>query len=197
MNPLFEAAVEFQRFCEDRGWAFCFIGGLAVQRWGEPRVTKDVDLTLITELGAEQVFIDGLLTCFDSRIPDAESFAMRNRVVLLRASNSIAIDVSLGWLDFEKASVERSSLWSLDQGFEIRTCSAEDLIVHKVFAGRLQDWLDVQGIIQVQAEVLIVDTIFDALIPLLDLKEDRSAESRLRAMLTEGNDSIGSPTAAR
>lgn len=42
------AAGELQRFCERQGWRFCLIGGVAVQRWGEPRFTQDVDLTLLT-----------------------------------------------------------------------------------------------------------------------------------------------------
>ncbi|HNQ91110.1 MAG TPA: hypothetical protein PKM73_21050 [Verrucomicrobiota bacterium] len=36
------AAGQVQRFCEERGWRFCFIGGVAVQRWGEPRLTQDL-----------------------------------------------------------------------------------------------------------------------------------------------------------
>jgi len=38
------AAEEVQIFCQKHGWSFCFIGGLAVQRWGEPRLTQDADL---------------------------------------------------------------------------------------------------------------------------------------------------------
>ncbi len=33
------AAGEIQAFCQKQGWRFCFIGGVAVQRWGEPRLT--------------------------------------------------------------------------------------------------------------------------------------------------------------
>jgi hypothetical protein len=54
MNPILEAARDFQTFCETNGWKFCFIGGLAVQRWGEPRQTQDADLTLITGFGQEE-----------------------------------------------------------------------------------------------------------------------------------------------
>ena len=39
MIDLFETAVQLQPFCDRRGWRSCFIGGIAVQRWGEPRVT--------------------------------------------------------------------------------------------------------------------------------------------------------------
>ena len=53
MNPIFAAALEVQAFCQARGVRFCFIGGLALQRWGEPRLTQDVDLTVISGFGRE------------------------------------------------------------------------------------------------------------------------------------------------
>jgi hypothetical protein len=49
------AAGEVQSFCQQHGWRFCFIGGVAVQRWGEPRLTQDVDLTLLTGFGKEDL----------------------------------------------------------------------------------------------------------------------------------------------
>ena len=47
------AAGDVQLFCLERHWQFCFIGGVAVQRWGEPRLTQDVDLTVLTGVGNE------------------------------------------------------------------------------------------------------------------------------------------------
>ncbi len=61
MNPIFAAAYDLQCFCESEGWRFCFIGGIAVQRWGEPRFTQDADLTLLTGFGSEEPYIDRLL----------------------------------------------------------------------------------------------------------------------------------------
>ena len=61
MNPIFAAAHELQEFCTGAGWRFCFIGGIAVQRWGEPRFTQDADLTLLTDFGDEERYIDQLL----------------------------------------------------------------------------------------------------------------------------------------
>jgi len=43
MRDLFRLANDIQSFCRERVWKFCFIGGLALQRWGEPRLTGDVD----------------------------------------------------------------------------------------------------------------------------------------------------------
>ena len=55
------AAAELQAFCESQGWRFCVIGGSALQRWGEPRETADVDLTLLTGFGGEEPFVGKLL----------------------------------------------------------------------------------------------------------------------------------------
>ena len=54
MNGLYEAALEVQSFMQRRGWRFCIIGGLALQRWGDPRVTRDVDVTVLTGFGDEE-----------------------------------------------------------------------------------------------------------------------------------------------
>lgn len=50
---LVEGAAEIQAFCREAALAFCFIGGLAVLRWGEPRLTRDVDVTVLAEYGSE------------------------------------------------------------------------------------------------------------------------------------------------
>ena len=71
MIDLFQVAEDVQTLCIRQGWRFCFIGGLAIQRWGEPRVTKDVDLTLLTGFGGEQPYIDALLQRYAARIGDA------------------------------------------------------------------------------------------------------------------------------
>ncbi|MEK7700995.1 MAG: hypothetical protein AAB418_03215 [candidate division NC10 bacterium] len=82
MNPIFAAALKVQAFCRERGWRFRFIGGLTVQRWGEPRLTQDVNLTLLTGFGTEAPYAElgPLLTLKE----EAES-AERLRAVLDRA----------------------------------------------------------------------------------------------------------------
>lgn len=36
-TDIFPAAAEVEAFCRGLGWKYCFIGGIAVQRWGTPR----------------------------------------------------------------------------------------------------------------------------------------------------------------
>lgn len=186
MNPIFEAAHEVERACRANGFSFCFIGGLAVQRWGEPRMTADVDLTLITGFGGEEPFVDALLSTFRGRLPDTRNFALDNRTLLLLAANGTPVDVSLGAMPFEERAVARSSRFDVGNGVLLTTCSAEDLVVHKSFAAREKDWLDVRGIIVRQADRLDRRLIWDELRPLLDLKEDPRIEARLTELLAIG-----------
>lgn len=79
--------------------------------------------------------------------------------------------------------MERSSGWLAGDGLRLTTCSAEDLIVHKAFAGRDKDWLDVRGILVRRRETLRMEIVWEELLPLLDLTGGRDAEARLRALL--------------
>ncbi len=85
MNELIALAVDIQNFCLERHWKFCFIGGLVVQHWAEPRATMDVDLTLLTGSGGKEAYIDQLLRRFQARRPDAREFALKSRVLVLRS----------------------------------------------------------------------------------------------------------------
>jgi hypothetical protein len=116
MIGLFESARQLQAFCDQQGWRSCFIGGIAVQRWGEPRVTLVVDLTLLTGFGGENPYLDALLAAYAARIGDARSFARQSRVLLLRTADGVGIDVSPGALPFEERVVSRAIfVWPRDR----------------------------------------------------------------------------------
>lgn len=186
MNKIFEAALELEAVCRAAGFQFCFIGGLAVQRWGKPRMTADVDLTVITGFGNEAPYVDALLAKLSARLSDARAFALRHRTLLLVTSNGVHADISLGAMPFEERAVERASPFEITATAAtatVTTCSAEDLIVHKAFAGRPKDWLDIEGIIERQRKLLDPDLIWSELSPLLELRDDPTIEPRLRALL--------------
>lgn len=171
MFELLRVAAGLQDFCERRDWRFCFIGGLALQRWGEPRETADVDVTLLTGFGGEEPFISALLDRYPGRIDDAAGFARANRVLLLRSASGVGIDVALGGLPFEESVVSRATRFSFPGDVPLRTCSAEDLVVLKAFAARGRDWVDVEGIIVRQTGTLDWKYIDEHLGPLAELKE--------------------------
>ena len=186
MNELIRVAADLQEFCAARRWRFCFIGGLALQRWGEPRETIDVDLTLLTGFGGETAFIGALLDRYAGRIDDAADFAGANRVLLLRSASGVGIDVALGALPFEESVVARATPFAFPGDAPLRTCSAEDLIVLKAFAARGRDWVDVEGVIARQAGALdwaYIDAQLGPLAALKDSPEILTELARRRAEL--------------
>jgi len=181
MKQVLEAAKEIQDFIESRDWKFCFIGGIALQRWAIPRNTNDVDLTLITGIGPEEDFIRTLLDQFESRIDDDPmAFFLPRRIVLIKIGN-VGIDISLGALTFEELAVERATYHTFLPGIDLKTCSPEDLIVFKAFADRLKDWADVEEVIKFQKE-LDWKYITLQLSPLVELKEEPAILDKLEAM---------------
>jgi hypothetical protein len=64
----------------------------------------------------------------------------------------------------------------------VRTCSAEDLVVHKAFAGRSQDWVDVEYVVVRQRRRLDWEQIEQELKPLLELSGEPEKLETLRAI---------------
>jgi hypothetical protein len=187
LEDLLQAAADLQVWLLERGWRFCFIGGVAVQRWGNPRFTRDLDLTLLTGFGREQTFIRELLEHLSPRRPDAADFAQRHRVLLARTASGVEVDIAFGALQYEERSVARASLWEVRKGLTLTTCSAEDLIVHKAFAGRGRDWDDLESVLLRQHGKLDLPQIRAELRPLLELKDDAEALNRLEQALATVN----------
>lgn len=127
MNDVIRAAAELQAVCQSQDWQFCFIGGLALQRWGEPRETVDVDLSLFAGFGDEQEFCDVLLKHFPPRIANAAAFARERRVLLLRSSTGVGLDVALAALPYEALLIERSSDFVYPPDVPLRKSSSAKL----------------------------------------------------------------------
>jgi hypothetical protein len=183
LTDVLAAAAEVQAFCQGRGWRFCFIAGIAVQRWGTPRFTQDVDLTLLTGLGSAEKFVDALLAQFPGRLPDARAFALTRRVLLSRTPGGIDLDIALGAFPFDEAAVARATPWKVSARMTLTTCSAEDLVIHKAFAARDRDWGDAESVLVRQHGRLDLALIRQELPPLLALKDDRESCAKLERLI--------------
>jgi len=180
MKSLFRVAAELDALLAEWGWRYCFIGGLALQRWGQPRLTNDIDLTILTDSGLEVHYVDKLLGLYNGRLPDAREFALKNRVLLLVSGEGIPIDVALGGIAFEEQVVSRATRYEFLPGLSLLTCSAEDLVVLKSFADRPRDWADVETIVVRQQERLDWKYILEQLRPLCQIKEAPEIIERLK-----------------
>lgn len=170
LGPVLEAALAAQAACKGLGLPCCVIGGVSLQRWGEPRFTADADISVLVEPGDESRVARAVLEVLQPRIDDALDFALRTRVVLARSERSVGIDVVLAGLPFEARVIDRATPWSLGEGQWLTTCGAEDLVVMKVFAARDKDWADVTSILERQGAKLDFGLIRHELTPLLEAK---------------------------
>jgi predicted nucleotidyltransferase len=178
VNGQGEAAWELHLFLSELGVPYAIIGGMAVQCWGEPRFTQDVDLTVIAPPEGSAQLIQQIVGHFSARISDAAAFARRNRVILVRASNGCPVDISLGVPGYEEHVMLRAVEYDLEPGKRIRICSAEDLIIHKAVAGRPQDIRDIEGILYRRRDALDVSYIRRWLSDFADVLTDPEVRQR-------------------
>ncbi len=172
MRELFHTAATVQAFCRQNKWKYCFIGGIALQAHGEVRETINVDLTILTGFGGEERFIDELLATFRPRRPDAASFAIQHRILLVATDAGVGIDISLGAHAFELAACDRAIPFTYPGPITLDVVTAEDLIVMKAIASRPRDWLDIEGVIIKQTGKLNWQYILSHTRTLAELKEE-------------------------
>jgi len=185
MNKLFSAAKEVCDFLSSMNYQYCIIGGLAVIRWGEVRFTQDADIAVLVDFGEEARFAGELLERFESRISDALNFAVANRVLLLKSSNGVAIDISFAALPFEHEMMENASLYSFADGLSLPLCSADDLFIMKAFAARPKDWIDAESIALRQHGCLGIERIMERITELAELKNEPEIIEKVKKMLEQ------------
>ncbi len=134
---------------KDRKVPFMIIGGQAVLLHGEPRLTQDVDITL--GVGPEHL-PDVLDVCealnLEPLPEDVQDF-VQSTFVLPAADREtgIRVDLIFSTTPYEAEAISRAE--SVDVGEAIVPfATAEDLIIHKLFAGRPRDIEDAVGVVR-------------------------------------------------
>lgn len=178
MNLQFETAWRLHTFLTARSIPYAIIGGIAVQRWGQPRLTRDVDLTVLLPRGAEEATLREIVAAFPARIKDAVAFALEHRVLPVNVPGGSEADISLGLPGYEEHVIARAVSYDLGNGRVVRLCSPEDLIIHKSLAGRPQDVLDLEGVVARQATALDVPYVRRWLEELARLADDPEVAAR-------------------
>jgi hypothetical protein len=127
---------------------YMIIGGQAVLLYGEPRLTRDIDITL----GVNIDRLDALLTVVRDlslkTLPDDTAAFVRQTMVMpaLDEATGIRVDFIFSFTPYESQAIRRANkVKILDQ--DICFAAVEDLIIHKIFAGRPRDIEDVQSVI--------------------------------------------------
>jgi len=109
VRPLLNALAAVQLVLDAWSEQGAIIGGVAASLLGRPRYTADVDAVVLVSTEELSEFSTVTLQAgLIPRVPNAEAFARRNRVLLLRhAESGVDVDMSLGALLFEEQAVAR------------------------------------------------------------------------------------------
>jgi hypothetical protein len=145
LEPL-KALEELLGYYPERG---LIIGGIAASLLGTPRLTADIGaLILLSVSDLAELFARAKEVGFLPRLENAEEFARKSRVLLLKhAESEISIDISLGLLPFEEEAVANGQKYFFE-GVTLSLPIPEDLIIMKTIAHRPKDILDIEGIIK-------------------------------------------------
>lgn len=127
---------------------YMIIGGQAVLLYGVPRMTKDIDITLGTDIGGLEPVLEAVRTIGLSVIPeDFRRFVERTSVLpTIDGKTGIRVDLIFSFTPYEAHAISRAKTVEL-RGTPVLFASVEDVIIHKVFAGRPRDLEDVRWVV--------------------------------------------------
>lgn len=130
------------------GLPYMVVGGQAVLLHGEARLTKDVDVTLAAGLERlADVLAVARATGLDPLV-DPESFTRRTLVLPCQDEmTKLRVDFILSFSPYERQAIERSRLVTMG-ATQVHFATAEDLVIHKMIAGRPRDVEDVKGVLR-------------------------------------------------
>jgi hypothetical protein len=147
--PIYQTLLaELARALENARLPYMVIGGQAVLVHGEPRLTRDVDVTLGVDASAlpnvlRAVQAIGLMPVRG----DIEEFVRSANVLpVADARSGIRVDLIFSFTPYEAQAIRRAIGVVLEDA-TVRFAAVEDLIVHKLVAGRPRDLEDVAGVL--------------------------------------------------
>jgi hypothetical protein len=136
------------------GIRYMIIGGQAILLYGEPRLTKDVDVTLAMGPESAGVVRDlAIQAGFRPLVDDPEQF-VRDTLVLpaVDDESGIRIDFIFSFSPYERQAIARARLVPIGR-VEARFAAPEDVVIQKIVAGRPRDIEDISNLLAKQRDL--------------------------------------------
>jgi hypothetical protein len=132
---------------EQSGIPYMVIGGQAVLVYGEPRLTRDIDITL--GVSPERAGAVRAIARSAGLRPlvEQEAFTLKTMVLPCHdPKTGIRVDFIFSFTPYEKQAMNRVTFVNIGQA-RVRFASLEDLIIHKLVSGRPRDLEDARSVI--------------------------------------------------
>lgn len=163
------------------------IGGLAVAVRGRPRMTLDADVTIAADPANLPQILETAASCgFEPRVSDPPAFVQQTRVLpLQRRADGWEVDLVFAGSLYEEEAIGRATLESLGT-VTLPVIGAEDLVIHKLLAGRPRDLEDAASVLERQGDEVDRDWVRRLLLELARALADDELARRTRQLLGSG-----------
>jgi len=134
---------------QGRRLPFMLIGGQAVLLHGSPRLTEDIDITLGADPSRLPEVLDLCVALELRPLPeDVEGFVRQTFVLPVHhEASGIRVDFVFSTTAYEQQAIGRATFVEL-AGASVPFAAPEDLIIHKLFAGRARDLEDAATVVR-------------------------------------------------
>jgi len=143
-NLIEKIAKEFEKYKID----YMIIGGQAVLIYGEPRLTKDIDITIGANIDKYRDILNIVQNLNLKILPKEPYKFVKETMVLplLDEKTGIRIDLIFSFSEYEKGALKRVNKIKIGNTY-VNYVSVEDLIIYKIISGRERDMEDLKIIL--------------------------------------------------
>lgn len=127
---------------------YMVIGGQAVLIYGRPRLTRDIDITLGIDVDDFALVEKACKKLKLKMLPARpEDFAKETRVLPAEEQKSgFRVDFVFSFSEYERQAIKKAKRVNINS-YPVKFASCEDVIIHKMVAGRAVDEEDVKSIL--------------------------------------------------
>lgn len=142
-----ELLIRIAKTLDNNNIPYMIIGGQAVLLYGEPRLTKDIDITLGVSIDKLSELLNIIKKIELMPLPE-NIIGFTQKTFVLPAKDiktNIRVDFIFSQTSYEKQAIERVNKINLKNTI-LKFASIEDVIIHKIFAARPRDIEDAKSI---------------------------------------------------
>jgi len=163
---------------------YMIIGGQAVLVYGRPRLTRDIDITLGVDTD-KFALIEGVCEKLKLKtlVENPQDFARDTKVLPTEEPDSrVRVDFIFSFTPYEAQAIKTAKQVLIDD-YPVRFASCEDVIIHKMVAGRAVDEEDVKSILVKNRDIIDFEYIDRWLSEFGKIAEHKGIKARFNTLL--------------
>lgn len=172
------------RYLDRQKIPYMIIGGQAVLLYGRPRLTRDIDITLGVDTDKYES-IEGVCKKLKLRIlvENPQDFARDTKVLPAEEPDSkVRIDFIFSCTPYEEQAIKNAKQVLIGD-YPVKFASCEDIIIHKMVAGRAIDAEDVKSILAKNKNAIDFEYVNKWLLEFSKIAEHEGMLARFNSLL--------------